>query len=181
MDYNHYEFCEEMARKLRAVGHTDERQRFFKASGGEWLADIEDRLSAVSGLVLVAVDSGELDTQGVGADALQDDWRFFVILAKATDNDHPDTVHAAMQDCRTLAVAVRNVLIRRYPRMMSRTTSIFPVGPLADNYYGVALEFTMQAFDNYAPDESLFISDEPEQEQTVSDETADDDAAEQTS
>lgn len=171
MDYNHYEFCEEMARKLRAVGHTDQRQRFFKASGTEWLADIEERLSAVSGTVLIAVDSGEMDTQGFGAEGLKDDWKFFVILAKATDNDHLDTVHAAMQDCRTLAVAVRNVLFRRYVRM-PRTTSIFAVGPLADNFYGVALEFTMTAYDNYAPDESLFIDDEPEEGQ--------DDAAEQT-
>ena len=167
MDYNHFEFCEEMARTLRAVAHTDKRQRFFKASGGEWYADVEDRLSSISGTVLIAVDSGEMDTQGFGAEGVEDEWKFFVVLAQATDNDHPDTVHAAMKACRTLAVAVRNVLFRRYPKM-PRTTSIFPVGPMADNFYGVALEFTMVAYDNYAPDETLFIVEE------------DDDAAEQT-
>lgn len=157
MNYNHYEFCEEMARRLRAVGHTDERQRFFKASGGEWFADLEDRLSAVSGTVLIGVDTGETDTQGFGAEGLEDTNKFFIILAQSTDNDHPDTVHAAMQACRLLAIAVRNVLIRRYPIEMSRSCSIFAVGPMADNFYGVALEFSMVAYDDYAPDESLFM------------------------
>ena len=172
MDYNHFGFCEEMARTLRAVAHTNQRKRFFKASGGEWLADVEDRLSDISGTVLIAVDSGEMDTRGNGAEGVEDDWKFFVILAQATDNDHPDTVHDALRSCRQLAVAVRNVLFRRYP-MMPRTVSIFPVGPMADNFYGAALEFIMPAYDNYAPDATLFIDDTPTPETT-------DDAAGQT-
>lgn len=158
MDYNHFEFCEEMARTLRAVRHTDSKQQYYKASGSDWLADLEDRLSAASGTVLIAVNSGELDSEGFGAEGVQDDWKFYIILAQQTDDDHRDTVHAAHEECRRLAIAVRNVLFRRYPRM-PRTSSIFNVGPLADHFYGSALEFTMVSYDNYAPDASLFMTD----------------------
>lgn len=159
MNYDHFAFCEKMARTLRAVGHTDQKQQYYKASGSDWLTDLEDRLSAASGTVLIAVNSGELDTQGFGAEGVQDGWKYYIILAQQTDNDHRDTVHAAHEACQKLAIAVRNVLFRRYPRM-PRTCSIFDVGPLADNFYGSALEFTMVTYDNYAPDASLFMTDD---------------------
>lgn len=72
MDYNHFQYGEALAASLRSVAHTPANRKFFTAFGLEDLTNFEDRLSSVSGTILIAVDGCESDSEDNGGDALTD-------------------------------------------------------------------------------------------------------------
>ena len=111
MEYNHFAYCERLARHLKAVAHTDARHRFFTAFGLEDLYNFEDRLSGVTGTVMIAVDGQESESADNGADALSDNDTYSIILARNTQRDKPQTRDEAVAACKQLAKQVRNFLM----------------------------------------------------------------------
>ena len=51
--YSHYEYGELLANKLKPISHTPEHPHFFTAFGFEDLFGFEDKLSNVTGMVLM--------------------------------------------------------------------------------------------------------------------------------
>ena len=103
MEYNHFTYCERLARHLKAVAHTDARPRFFTAFGLEDLYNFEDRLSGVTGTVMIAVDGQESESADNRADALSDNDTYSIILARNTQRDKPQTINEAVAACKQLA------------------------------------------------------------------------------
>lgn len=156
--YDHFAFAEEMASTLAAIRHSDTNPRFFKANGDELFTSLDDQLSAVSGTILIAVDSGETETFVNGAEFLDDKSRYFILILRSTNDNDRDTVNEAVADCKVLVKAVRNVLLQRY-QMFDAATKMFAVGPVGDNFYGMALEFLMSDCSNYFVNPDLFVED----------------------
>ena len=150
--YDHYTYCEDLARQLKAVGHTDARPRFFTAFGLEDLYDFEDRLSAVGpGMVLIAVDGTEMDSEGNRADGIADTYTYSVILASSTRRDRPGTLAQAVAQCKDVALQVRNLLLLD-PDLCGKLRQEFTlngIGPIGDGFYGVVLTYRIISYDSF--------------------------------
>lgn len=143
--YNHFTYGESIARKLKDIGHTDERQRFFTAFGLEDLYNFDDKLSSVTGTVLIAVDGCESDSSDNGYDSLNDRTTYSFIVARNTISDRPQTRDQAVARCRVLAKQIRNCLLNEpeLKQFIDRSTQFTGIGPIGDNFYGVVLTFAL--------------------------------------
>lgn len=141
--YNHFIYGESIARKLKDIGHTDERQRFFTAFGLEDLYNFDDKLSSVTGTVLIAVDGCESDSSDNGYDSLNDRTTYSFIVARNTISDRPQTIDQSVACCRILAKQIRNRLLNdpELKQLIDRSTQITGIGPVGDNFYGVVLTY----------------------------------------
>lgn len=157
--YDHYAYCEQVARTLKAVGHDDQRPRFFTAFGLEDLYNFEDKLSAVTGMVLIAVDGTEMDSTDNRADGIADTYTYSIILAKNTQRDRPDTIAQAIRQCKCTAQQVRN-LLRLDPDLqysLGLEMQLNGIGPIGDGFYGVMLTYTVTDYPDYAIDEKQWV------------------------
>jgi len=153
MEYNHFIYCERLARHLKAVAHTDSRPRFFTAFGLEDLYNFEDRLSGVTGTVMIAVDGQESESAGNGADALSDNDTYCIILARNTQRDKPQSINEAVAACKQLAKQVRNFLLAdpdlAYTQTVDRNTTLNGIGPIGDGFYGVVLTYRIISYNSF--------------------------------
>lgn len=153
MEYNHFSYCEQLARHLKAVSHTEARPRFFTAFGLEDLYNFEDKLSGVTGTVMIAVDGQESESSDNGADALADSDTYSIILARNTRRDEPKTIDEAVAACKKLAKQVRNFLLAdpdlAYTQTVDRNTTINGIGPIGDGYYGVVLTYRIVSYHSF--------------------------------
>lgn len=147
MDYNHFQYGEALAASLRSVAHTPANRKFFTAFGLEDLTNFEDRLSSVSGTILIAVDGCESDSEDNGGDALTDKQVYSFIVARNTVSGDPDTVNRAAYDCRLICKQIRNRLLQdpALSGIIDRGTQINGIGPIGDNFYGTVLTFFLHA------------------------------------
>lgn len=76
--YSHYEYGELLANKLKPISHTPEHPHFFTAFGFEDLFGFEDKLSNVTGMVLIAVDGMESESSDNNGDGLTDRNAIFI-------------------------------------------------------------------------------------------------------
>lgn len=143
--YNHFVYGETIARRLKAIAHTDDRPRFFTAFGIEDLYNFDDKLSSVTGTILIAVDGLESDSTDNGFDSINDRRTYSFIVARNTVNDRPATITVAAEQCRALAKQIRNYLFQKteLQGIIDRSTQITGIGPIGDNFYGVMLTFSL--------------------------------------
>lgn len=158
MEYNHFEVGEQFAIALKAVSHTPSKPRFFTAFGIEDLYNLNDKLSSVTGTIFIAVDGYESTSEGNSADSLTDDLTYAFIIAANTITDRPETINQTAAECRVIAKQIRNKLFHdpKLKGYISRNTSINGIGPIGDNFYGVALFFTLQEPEDFIIDQSYW-------------------------
>jgi hypothetical protein len=82
MEYDHFAFGEALASSLKDISHTTQKKRFFTAFGLEDLTTLDDKLSSVSGTILIAVDGCESESEDNGADGLNDKQVYSFIIAQ---------------------------------------------------------------------------------------------------
>lgn len=156
--YDHFARMEQMARTLKAVGHSDRHPRFFRAWGLEDLFTLADKISAARDFVLIAVDGYESRSTGNRGDGLAETRQYGVIIARSAPNDQPSRIAAAFSDSRDLLTGVRNRLLQD-PALLgyiSRDTEMTGIGPIGDNFYGCLLTFSITQPEEWTVDESLF-------------------------
>lgn len=156
--YNHFTYCETLARRLKAIAHTDDRSRFFTAFGIEDLYNFDDKLSSVVGTILIAVDGHESDSTDNGADTLTDHRAYSIIIARNTINDRPHTISQAAEHARVLAKQIRNKLLNEphLQGIIDRGTQITGIGPIGDNFYGVILTFSLSEPEEFIIDQTYW-------------------------
>lgn len=149
--YNHFTYGEQTARRLKAISHTDDRPRFFTAFGIEDLYNFDDKLSSVTGTILIAVDGHESDSTDNGFDSLNDRRSYSYIVARNTINDRPETINQAVDQCRLIAKQIRNRLFNEQclKSVIDRNTQITGIGPIGDNFYGVILSFSLNENEDF--------------------------------
>lgn len=156
--YNHFAYGENLARRLKAIAHTDNRPRFFTAFGLEDLYNFDDKLSSVTGTILIAVDGHESDSTDNGYDSLNDRRTYSYIVARNTVNDRPTTINQAAEQCRILAKQIRNRLFNEesLKKIIDLNTQITGIGPIGDNFYGVILTFSLTEPEEFYIDASYW-------------------------
>ena len=82
--YNHFEYGKTLAIRLKPIAHTPEKPRFFTAFGLEDLYNFNEKLSSVSGMILIAVDGCESESKRNEADALNNRTLFLIVRKQST-------------------------------------------------------------------------------------------------
>ncbi len=150
MDYNHFAYGEQLATQLIPINHCPEKPRFFEAFGIEDLYTFEDKLSSVTGTILIAVDGYESDSKGNRGDGLNDTRQYAFIVARNTVSDRVETVKQAFADCRIICKQIRNKLFQdaQLACLIDCDTQINGIGPIGDNFYGCMLSFSVEENEN---------------------------------
>jgi hypothetical protein len=156
--YNHHSFGALLASSLKQISHTQERPRHFTAFGLEDLYNFTDKLSSITGMVLISVDGCDSDSKVNGAGSLNDRREYAFIVATNTNNDRPETIDSAIEACRLVAKQIRNKLLLDSPVLdcIDSNTQINGIGPIGDNYYGACLFFAVIENENFSVDESYW-------------------------
>ncbi|MDR1455529.1 MAG: hypothetical protein LBJ01_07760 [Tannerella sp.] len=148
--YHHFEYGESLARRLKAISHTDTQQQFYRATEVEELSELNARLSSASGMILVAIDGNNSDFGWKNSDSLMERPQYFFMVAKQTVSGDTDTVFTAQQECAAIVRQIIARMVRDHQRYDSGMTyldeSSFTargVGPIGENFYGVILGFNM--------------------------------------
>lgn len=149
--YNHFEYGRQLAIRLKPINHTPESPRFFEAFGLEDLFNLDDKLSSVTGMILIAVNGYESNSQDNGADSLNDTLQYGFIVAQNTVSDHPETITTAFEECRVICKQIRNALFQdqQLSTFINRSTQINGIGPIGDNFYGCMLSFSIQESEEF--------------------------------
>lgn len=156
--YNHFDYGAQLAIKLKPISHTPEKPRFFEAFGLEDLFNLTDKLSSVTGIILIAVDGYESDSRDNGSDGLNDTLQYAFIVARNTVADRPQTITAAFAECRTLCKQIRNHLLNdaNLATIIDRNTQINGIGPIGDNFYGCMLSLSIQQCEDFFIDPTFW-------------------------
>lgn len=150
MKYNHFEFCEALARKLRPVGHTDGDRHFFRATENTAPQELYDRISSAHGMIMVAIDGIDEDYSWPGSDSLMVKPGYSIVVAKQTQGNDTNTIfqaqresHLVMREC--MAKMLQDAAVYKNGCEFIDAGSFFVegIGPLGDLFYGVILSFTL--------------------------------------
>ncbi|WP_303071482.1 hypothetical protein [Bacteroides nordii] len=123
--------------------------------------DFEDRLSCVSGTILIAIDSNESDTTDNRADSLIDRAAYSFVVARNTNSDRTSTIQESVRKCKLIAKQIRNrlFLTPSLQGIIDHNTQITGIGPIGDNYYGVILTFYLETPESYFIDPNYWKED----------------------
>lgn len=147
--YDHFSCCETLARKLKPIGHTQQKKRFFRAFGIEDLFDFDERLSSVKGMILIAVDGSDKEIKFNSADTFTQRPQYGIIIAKNASRNNPEDIFQATHDCeyvcKQIAACLAQDLIygnNGYSRLNAEF-QLNGIGPIGDNFYGSMLSFSL--------------------------------------
>lgn len=147
--YNHFVYGETLARRLKAIAHTDDRPRFFTAIEEEQFFTLEDKLSNITGTTLLAIDGSNADFSWQPDNMTEKPQYFFVILQN-TNSDRTETIFAAQNSCRLIANQIISSMMNDHDSWKQGLCTLDPdsfivrgVGPFADNFYGVLVGFNL--------------------------------------
>jgi len=154
--YNHFTFSEEMASSLTLISHSPVRKRFFKATGEQKVSFIDDCLSQVDSAVLIAVDQADTVTQQNGADFLQDENLFMILIVMPTKDADVSTIDTAVSNARAALIQIRNVLIQRYGTL-AHNFHLYPSGQIGDCFHGMAMDYTISHVGSFNIDSTFFL------------------------
>ncbi|MDR0799794.1 MAG: hypothetical protein LBN18_08550 [Dysgonamonadaceae bacterium] len=155
--YNHFAYGEDLARRLRAISHTDTDQHFYRATEAEELQDLIAHLSSVHGMILVAIDGHNSDFKWANSDSLMERSQYFFLVLQQTVSGDTDTVFAAQQECTGVArqIIARIMNDAHDPKVKplhfidAGSFTLRGVGPVGDNFYGSILGFNRVVGMNY--------------------------------
>jgi hypothetical protein len=121
--YNHFEYGETLAQKLKAIAHTDSEQHYYRATEMEDLQELNARLSGARGMILVAIDGCNSDFGWENSDSLMERPQYFFVVAKATPGNDTAQIFTSQSECKAVALQI-------IARMMQDGNSYKPQSPL---------------------------------------------------
>jgi len=154
-NYNHYQYCEALARSLKAISHTDHKCQYFEATEQTELEELEQNISNVSGTILIAID-GQVSSYTFNNDNLIEKPYYSILIARQTKSTDARTITQSQQFCKQLAAQVIAKMLNDActykdgcDRIDPNSFTVEGFGPIADLFYGVILSFTMDVGINY--------------------------------
>jgi len=150
--YSHFEFGELLARNIKAISHTDQNKRFFRATESEELEELTERATAVkSGFILVAIDGNNADYGYKNSDNLMERPQYFFQILKNTTSTNSATIFEAQTECKKIAKQIIAAMTSRSKGyyesplqfLEKDSITIRGIGPILDNWYGVIMGFNL--------------------------------------
>ena len=161
--YNHYEYCEAIARKLKAIRHTDEKQKFYRATEQDEIQDLEERLSEASGMLFIAIDGTESEFDWKNSDSLMEQPSYKFAIVEQTEQGNSGSIFKALKHCEVIARQVIFKMMDDYHGHQKGMELLEPssfqmkgFGPLRDSFYGVLVGFSFNQGINYKLNKDLW-------------------------
>lgn len=161
--YNHYEYCEAIARNLKSIQHSDADRHYFRAIEQTELTELEQRISSAHGMIMIAID-GSFSSFQHDSDSLIQRPAYTIVIAKQTKASDTDTVFQAIADSRQAMMQVISRMLCDARDYQSNCDLIDPstfqlegFGPIGDLFYGVILTFSLAEGVSYAIDPSMWL------------------------
>lgn len=149
--YNHFQYAEWLARNLKPIGHTDANCHFLRSDEVEEISDLEERMSVISGFVLVAIDGHNSDFSWQNCDNLVDVPQYFIAVLRQCESGNIDALHAAKAECKDILMQVVCRMMLDWDGELSGLHVLDPdsmtmrgIGPISQNFYGVMLGFNLR-------------------------------------
>jgi len=162
--YNHYEYCEAIARKLKAIQHTGEKQKFYRATGQDEIEDFEERMSEASGMIFIAIDESDSGFDWKNADSLMEQPSYLFAILQQTETGNSETIFKAQKDCKSIAMQVIAQMMQDYHIGKNGMDLLEPssfqmkgFGPLRNTFYGVLVSFSFNQGVNYKINKDLWV------------------------
>lgn len=162
--YKHFEYSEWLARHLAPIGHTETNCHFLRSDEVEEISDLEERLSSISGHVLVAIDGHNSDFSWQNCDNLVDIPQYFIAVLRQCETGNIDALHAAKAECKDILMQVVCRMMLDWNEEQNGLHCLDPdsmtmrgVGPMGENFYGVMLGFNLRKPISYFVNTSMWI------------------------
>lgn len=162
--YKHFEYSEWLARHLSPISHTDADCHFLRSDEVEEISDLEERVSSISGYVLVAIDGLNSDLAWQNCDNLVDIPQYFMAVLRESETGDIDALHTAKAECKAILMEVisRMMLDGNEERdgldaLDTDSMTLRGIGPIAGNFYGVMLGFNLRRPVPFRINESMWI------------------------
>lgn len=145
MSFNAVAYFEQVARKLKAIGHTDDNPRFFRIRSLAGLDELLTNLPQASFPAIMVHDlvDGVLGDFSVSDNYVEEPQTIFYVLQKATFGDEA-SIDAAISNCRTIGYKIisrmlhhRNTAQHDLDFIDLSSIPFQSVGPLGDQCYGM--------------------------------------------
>lgn len=162
--YNHYKYCEAIARKLKPIQHSEDRKQFFEATEQDELDTLEARLSDTSGILFIAIDGAESSFGWQNSDSLMEQPLYKFAIVEQTESGDSHTIFKAIQHCKAISMQVIARMMQdaqNYKEGMDQLNpSSFQIrsfGPIGNSYYGVLVGFSFDQGTNYEIKPDLWV------------------------
>lgn len=163
MIYNHFNYAEMLARRLKAISHTDKDCHFFRATEQTELRELEDNITAAKGTILIAIDGVNSNFSWNLSDSLMERPMYSLVIARQTSSTDSETVFAAQKQCKEIALQCIAKLLQDAEKDVrgcmfidEGSFSIDGFGPIADMFYGVIVSYSFTQGLNYMIDSAMW-------------------------
>lgn len=162
--YNHFSYSEKLARRIKAVGHTDNDCHFFRATENQSYQEMAANLSSVSGFVMIAIDGKNSGFLWVDSDSLIERPTYSLVILRQTSINDVDQMFESMELCKVIALQCIAKMLQDARQYVDGCHFIDPasfsidgVGPVADNFFGVIIQFSLLQGIDYMIDPDMWI------------------------
>ena len=162
--YNHFEYGEMLASKLKAIKHTKEDVHFFRATEQTRYEDLVDSMSSAHGTILIALNGAVSDFLWVDSDSLMERPQYSFCVLKNTVSDDTDTIFLAQSECKEIAMQIIARMLRDSDSYKNNGLNLINknsfkiegIGPVGDNFYGVELSFSFDQGTDFRIDTTMW-------------------------
>lgn len=156
MKFNAIAYFENIARQMKAIGHTNERKHFFRASNVLQLQELIQNLTAAEYPALVIFDKRDGRYEDHTSNNLIDRQIYQLLVLVQTEAENSDERHAAIERCNDICRRIISRMTRDWLqaqrgndttglRNLDRNNMYYnSVGPLVDNLFGMELVFVIR-------------------------------------
>lgn len=156
MNFNAITYFRDVAIRMKAIGHTPEAPRFFRASNVLQLQELLQSLTVASYPALVIFDKRDGRFEDLTSNNLVDRQFYQLLVLKQAGIEDSDERQQAIDDCFTIVRRIISRMTRDWLaanrgndttglRNFDRGSMYYnSVGPLVDNLFGMELVFTLR-------------------------------------
>lgn len=163
--YNHFTYCEKLARRIKAIGHTDDDCHFFRATENQSYQEMAANLSSVAGYVLVAIDGKNSGFLWIDSDSLLERPNYSIVILKQTALNDIEKMFESMEQCKAIALQCIAKILQDARHYKDGCDLIDPasftmdgVGPVADNFFGVIVQFSLTQGIDFMLDSDMWLN-----------------------
>jgi hypothetical protein len=163
MKYNHFSYCEDIASRLKAIGHSATETHFFRATEQTEVQELENNMISAKGFIMIAVDGKNVDF-GWKPDSLIEFPLYSILIVGQVSSSDSDTIFKAQDDCSELAIQVIAKMAQDAEAynlgaeyIDQETFTLNGFGPIGDLFYGVSLSFIVREGVNFQINKSFWI------------------------
>lgn len=151
-----YQYGEILARSLKAINHTDQKCKFYRATAQTELQELETNISNASGTILIAINERIVPFDFSNSDSLIKKPVYSLVFAQQTKATDTSTIFKAQEECEVLAMQAISKMLQDAHEYKNGCEYILPesffiegFGPIADLFYGVIMSFSLARGVNY--------------------------------